>query len=165
MKEVLNLLKRYLVLIILLITVSAAGCSPEIRGNEPELNDQSEGDQELTEALEGNDTSEEQQDRSTTNPDYGIGFSGGEVRLFAYEDEMDLEKIFGQPLAEETEELTNADTFTGSYMKRLSYVDTELILFSPVHDGERFYLLNLSTTGQMTFRLPGGSAWETACQQ
>ena len=140
------MLKRFLCLIVLMITVLAAACTPAIQGNAPELNDQGEVDQEQTEALEEDDASQEQQDRSTKNPDYGIVFSGGEVRLFAYEDEMDLEKIFGQPLVEETEELTNADTFTGSYIKRLSYVDTELILFSPIHDGERFYLLNLSTT-------------------
>ncbi len=140
------LFKCYFGLAIIILTVSVAGCSPAIGGNEPELNDQREPDQELTETPEGNESSEEQQDPSMTNPDYGMAFSGGEVRLFAYEDKMELEKIFGQPVAEETEELTNADTFTGSYMKRLSYIDTELILFSPIHDGERYYLLNLSTT-------------------
>mgnify|MGYP001043407408 CR=1 FL=1 len=72
-----------------------------------------------------------------------LHFIKGNITLLAYEDEMNLMEILGTPLEDETIVLENADTFTGSQQKTLTYQDTRLVLFSPPQDGQRFYLINI----------------------
>ncbi len=77
-----------------------------------------------------------------------LTFSNGAITVLAYEDEMDLTITLGIPMVEETILLENADTFTGSHQKTLTYQDARLVLFSPAQDGHRFYLINIETENE-----------------
>ena len=81
-------------------------------------------------------------------------FPAGVLALLTYEDEMDLPRVLGLPLQEEVAVLENADTFSGSYRKTLTYEYTTLALFSPRDDGDHFYLYNLESSqeGLSTYR-------------
>lgn len=80
------------------------------------------------------------------SPDYTLTVSGKEISLFDWEDEVDLNAIFGESLSEETKKLENADTFTGSFLKTITFKNTEVKLFSPKGDGKRFYVLELQSS-------------------
>ncbi len=80
--------------------------------------------------------------------DYTLRVSENKVSLFDWEDETDLDVIFGERIFQETTELVNADTFTGSFIRIIKYDDTEVKLFSPKGDGERFYILGISSTNE-----------------
>ena len=75
--------------------------------------------------------------------DYTITVSGRKISLFDWEDEIELNSIFGQPRFQETQELVNADTFSGSFLKTIQYNKTEVKLFSPKGDVKRFYVLDI----------------------
>jgi hypothetical protein len=136
------------------LTALLTGCSPA----GPE--DASEpADQEIDEPAETEVPGEQESEPAAPensqvqpahqNPDYTVSFSGGSVTLFAYENQMDLESVFGVPLREETEVLgVSADTFSGSFMKHYEYEESALTLFSPKGDGQAFYLLSLTSSRQ-----------------
>jgi len=81
--------------------------------------------------------------------------AGGEPSIFSlkigdavisvgdWDDQVDLEAILGPPSEQETTRLENADTHTGSFLKKLTYDGLEIDLFSPSGNGETFWILTM----------------------
>ena len=75
--------------------------------------------------------------------DFALVANGVAVSLRDWDNQIDLKQAFGEPLNEEVEELENADTFTGSYIKRLEYDGLKLELFSPKGNGQTFWIMTM----------------------
>ena len=69
------------------------------------------------------------------------------ISIGAWDNEIDLEALLGRPVAQTVEALENADTHTGSYVKKMSYAGLELELFSPKQNGETFWIMSIGLTG------------------
>jgi len=81
--------------------------------------------------------------------------AGGEPSVFSlkigdavisigdWDDKVDLEAILGPPSEEEVIRLENADTHTGSFLKKLKYDGLEIDLFSPSDNGKTFWILEM----------------------
>jgi hypothetical protein len=66
----------------------------------------------------------------------------------AWDHEIDLEAILGPPVGQDVEVLENADTHTGSFVKKMEYDGLRLELFSPKQNGETFHILSMKASGE-----------------
>jgi len=133
--------------------VFAAGCSPS--GDEPTSGDKpgeipaanSQNDMGQEDVLEAEPEAEEDEVPAEFADEFSIHFEGKEVDLFNWDNEIDLSELLGAPLAEKTEQLgPGADTFTGSFIRELTYDGLELKLFSPRENGTDFYIIMMKLT-------------------
>jgi len=142
-------MKRVIFILMLLITLIAATDCKYLLPAKPTESPQPDKPMEEPQPRPEVEISLPTEDPEQRISDDGIlHFSNGSLTLLAYEDEMDLTEILGAPLVEETILLENADTFTGSHQKTMTYQDTRLILFSPPQDGQRFHLINIETENE-----------------
>lgn len=65
------------------------------------------------------------------------------IAIGDWDDKVDLAALLGTPADERVIQLENADTHTGSFMKQLAYDGLEIDLFSPEHNGETFWILEM----------------------
>lgn len=80
--------------------------------------------------------------------DLVIQNSRGEIKLGAWDTELDLQGVLGKPRQEEITQLgEGADTFTGSYIKKQIYNGLELGFMSPKGNGKTFYIDTIIVTG------------------
>ncbi len=141
-------MKKVLILLIVLMTITTTGCkfivpSTPVKPEEPPK----PMEEPLPQPEEKTSLPEEVPEQRISD-DGILHFPEGNITLLAYEDEMNLPETLGMALVEETTVLENADTFTGSHEKTLIYQDTRLVLFSPPQDGQRFYLINIETENE-----------------
>lgn len=81
--------------------------------------------------------------------DFSIKVNGKYISLREWDNEVDLNEVLGKPTSEATEVLGNgADTFTGSYVKTMSYDGLKLVLFSPKQNGVSFWIQSMEVTKQ-----------------
>ncbi|MGM0879641.1 MAG: hypothetical protein ACQEXQ_01200 [Bacillota bacterium] len=82
--------------------------------------------------------------------EFTINFNGKLISLHDWDNEVDLEQVFGKPLSQDIVEL--ADSFTGSLLKKIKYDGLEMELFSPLGNGKNFWIMtmNISKTGYTT---------------
>ena len=74
---------------------------------------------------------------------FAILANGVAIGLRDWDYQLDLKQAFGAPLNEEVEELENADTFTGAFLKKIEYDGVELTLFSPKGNGQTFWIMSI----------------------
>lgn len=65
------------------------------------------------------------------------------IPIGAWDNEIDPEAILGAPVSQTVETLENADTLTGSFLKRMDYDGLRIELFSPKQNGETFWILSM----------------------
>jgi hypothetical protein len=70
------------------------------------------------------------------------------ISIGAWDNEVDLESILGPPASQTVEVLENADTHTGSFLKKMDYDELRLELFSPKQNGETFWILSMKASGE-----------------
>ncbi len=76
--------------------------------------------------------------------EFSIKVGDSIIALNDWEDEIDLKGILGNPINEETVELgQEADTFSGSLVKVLYYEGLMIKLFSPSHNKEEFWVMEI----------------------
>ena len=73
--------------------------------------------------------------------DFSVLIKDGWITLGKYETDGQLSSLLGKALNEETEVLSNADTFNGSFIKKLKYDSLALTLMSPKDNGKEFWLM------------------------
>lgn len=79
--------------------------------------------------------------------DYSINFGNKFISLGQFGETSYFLDILGKPISEESEVLgPGADTFTGSYIKRLKYDGFDITLMSPKDDGQKYFILDVKTT-------------------
>ncbi len=78
--------------------------------------------------------------------EYFLNTEKGKISLMVWDNAIDLNGLLGEPISEEVIELTNADTFTGSFDKTIKYDGLEIKLFSPKGNGKSFYVYKVKTT-------------------
>lgn len=83
------------------------------------------------------------EDEVNLDEDYAIRVKDTDIPLHAWDNEIDLIGLLGLPSSEKLTELDNADTYTGSYTKELTYPGLELVLFSPKQNGETFWIMDI----------------------
>lgn len=154
--------KESLVLILLiLLVITITGCryilpdSPEVPYGQDDPMDETDPDPE-EEAPQLDEKPEQR-----ISDDGVLRFTRGSITLLSYEEEMNLVEILGTPLVDETIVLENADTFTGSCQRTLTYQDTRLVLFSPPQDRQRFYLINIVSEDEKVVTNRGISLGDT----
>ncbi len=87
--------------------------------------------------------------------DFTVKYNNGSIKLGDWDDKINIEEIFGEPLSEETEQLgPNADTFNGTYVKELKYDGLVLSMNSPKDNGKTFYvrMINIAKDDFVTAR-------------
>jgi hypothetical protein len=72
---------------------------------------------------------------------FSIMIKDGWITLGKYETDNQLSALLGKALNEETEVLSNADTFNGSFIKKQKYDGLALTLMSPKDNGKEFWLM------------------------
>lgn len=78
--------------------------------------------------------------------EYFLNTENGKVSLFQWDNTIEFNGLFGEPISVEVRELTNADTFNGAFIKTLKYDGLEIEMFSPKQNGENFYVYGIKTT-------------------
>lgn len=82
--------------------------------------------------------------------EFSIGRDGAYLTVGEYEEPGVLLKLFGLPVSEEVKVLgPGADTFTGSFVKKVKYSDFEITFMSPKGDGKKFWILDMKTNSAM----------------
>lgn len=85
------------------------------------------------------------------------------LSLGDWDDKADLAEMLGPPVDEQIIELEDADPFTGSLLKKLTYDGLQIDLFSPQHNGETFWILQMIVDKEGFPTSEGievGSTWE-----
>jgi len=98
-------------------------------------------------SLEDDDATESTTDGISLN-DFSIKVNDSIIALHAWDHEVNLEDVLGPPAAQSVEVLENADTLTGSFVKRLDYDGLHLELFSPKQNGETFWIMSMKVSGK-----------------
>jgi len=131
-------MKTILGLTMLFVTIMFAGCSLT------ETNQNSNGNisNEQREPIEQEKTSEQIPENSTSN-DFSLRINDAYITLHDWDNKVNLEEILGTPVTQNIEELENADTHTGSFIKRLEYDGLQIELFSPKQNGETFWVMSI----------------------
>ena len=76
--------------------------------------------------------------------DFSILIEGKTLTLMDWDNEINLEDLFGKPEQEEVRQLgPGSDTFQGSYIKEFKYSGLELELFSPKDNGKSFWVKSM----------------------
>jgi len=76
--------------------------------------------------------------------EFSININNEFIALLDWDDKIDLKKILGEPLEQETIQLgEGSDTFEGSYVKTLIYEGLEIKLFSPADNGKTFWIAEI----------------------
>lgn len=78
--------------------------------------------------------------------DYTIRINNKDIPLHGWDNEIDLIEVLGAPSSEKITELENADTFTGSFTKDMTFPGLKLLLFSPKQNGETFWIMDMLVT-------------------
>ncbi len=90
-----------------------------------------------------------EKDVKTLN-DFSLLVNGGHLSIFDDEDQIDLQRLLGEPIYENIEVLgEGADTFTGSFIKTLQYGGLELELFSAADNSESFWITGIIITSDI----------------
>lgn len=75
---------------------------------------------------------------------FALDINGRLISLREMDYEVDLEKVLGNPVSQNVEELGDgADTLTGSFIKILKYDGLRIELFSPKQDGKDFWIMTM----------------------
>jgi hypothetical protein len=79
--------------------------------------------------------------------DFSVLVNGGYLSIFDEENQIDLQRLLGEPIYENIEVLgEGADTFAGSFTKTMQYEGLELELFSAVEKAESFWITGIKIT-------------------
>ncbi|MFA5528053.1 MAG: hypothetical protein WC996_05505 [Peptostreptococcales bacterium] len=129
-------MKRWLIAILLVAVLSLFGCGDAEKENQDNNNNVSE-----QEEIEGQNPNEEPQKMS----EFSILFGEHEIALKDWDNEVNIEEIFGEPLEVKSEILgPNSDTFNGSFMKEITYSGIKFVMFSPKDNGKNYYILSMN---------------------
>lgn len=80
--------------------------------------------------------------------DFAVEYNQQSIKLGDWDKDVDIPGIFGRLLLEKVEQLgAGADTFAGSYVKRMVYDGLELGLMSPRDNGKTFFIDTIHITG------------------
>ncbi|MCL6605039.1 MAG: hypothetical protein K6T94_19415 [Paenibacillus sp.] len=90
-----------------------------------------------------------------TESTYALKVRDQLIHLQDWDNNIDLEGMLGKPLSQKTETLKNADTMTGSFLKKLNYKGLYMELFSPKQNGKTFWIMTMKVTTD-TFETPNG---------
>lgn len=77
-----------------------------------------------------------QNEEVSPSNDFALHVNGTPISLMDRDYEVDWEGVLGEPVSQQVEELKNADTQTGSYIKRLEYDGLRVTLSSPRSYGD-----------------------------
>ncbi|HEY4696265.1 MAG TPA: hypothetical protein VIH13_05190, partial [Candidatus Hydromicrobium sp.] len=79
--------------------------------------------------------------------EYSLNVNNEVITLFDWDDDIDLYKLFGDPINEDIRKLgEGSDTFRGSFIKTLKYEGLEIRLFSPPDNGKTFWILDIKVS-------------------
>ncbi len=79
--------------------------------------------------------------------DFTVKYKNGSIKLGDWDNKINIEEIFGEPLSEKIEQIgPGADTFTGSYEKEVKYDGLVLGLMSPKDNGKTFFVRTIDIT-------------------
>jgi hypothetical protein len=87
--------------------------------------------------------------------EFSILIKDGWITLGKYDADNQLTSLLGKATKKEVEIITNADTFNGSFLKKLSYEGLDLTYMSPKDDGKKFWLLEARLTNPKYITLKG----------
>lgn len=122
----------------------------DARTTEEEKSQESETDNDNGEVIEQTDSKKEVSDRSNNeneNNDFFVEYNGKQLKLLQWDNEIDIEAIFGKPESDSTEVLgEGADTFTGSYLRIVNFNGLELTMLSPKDNGKDFLVLMMTVS-------------------
>lgn len=79
--------------------------------------------------------------------EFSFNTGTGSLALQDWDNKVDFDKLLGKPVSEDLKELSNADTFTGSFIKTKKYDGLEVELLSPKGNGKTFYVLSMKVSG------------------
>lgn len=134
-----------LLVLLIIIALAISGCtkSQELSQDEDQAYEVTTPDDDNKEENELPDVSE------TEYNDFSIRVGNKSLALMDWDNEVNLEELFGVPIEESEYQLgPESDTFSGSYLKEISYEGLELKLFSPKDNGQNFYIFSMSTTNR-----------------
>ncbi|TYQ14995.1 UNVERIFIED_CONTAM: copper amine oxidase-like protein [Acetivibrio alkalicellulosi] len=78
---------------------------------------------------------------------FGIKFDDSEIKIGDWDDQINLNEMFGEPISEKLEELgEGADTYAGSYLKKIEFDGIVITLMSPPTNGETFFVEKIQIT-------------------
>jgi len=80
--------------------------------------------------------------------EYSLRVKNGYISLKSWDNEVNFMSLLGEPRSQKTEELSNADTLTGSFLKTVTYDGLQIELFSPKGDGEKFWIMTMEVSGK-----------------
>jgi len=131
------ILQLSMVILIMLFT----GCTSS--ETNPNSNvDISNEQKELVEEKEAN----EQPTADDSSSVFSLRINDASITLHDWDHEIKLEEILGPPVTQNVEELKNADTHTGSLIKKLEYDGLQIELFSPKQNGETFWIRSIEVS-------------------
>jgi hypothetical protein len=84
---------------------------------------------------------------NTATNDFALSINETFINLKDWDYEVNLDEVFGPPISQDVEELSNgADTLTGSFIKRIKYDGLQIELFSPKQNGKDFWIMTMEIT-------------------
>lgn len=128
------------VLIVLMLSVLLVGCQAPADDSEPvavaETTTTTKIDETTTAPIETQSESE-----------MALLIEGRVVALQSWDEDKAIVDLIGTPQSENLEVLgSEADTFSGSFVKTMNYDGLEILFFSPKDDGKRFWVKEMRTT-------------------
>lgn len=88
--------------------------------------------------------------------DYALVVGDQTIRLRSWDTEVNLYEILGEPISEKIDILgSEADTYSGSYVKTLEYDGLTIKLSSPKDNGKQFWIMSIVST-KTDFHTPMG---------
>ncbi|MCR8656890.1 hypothetical protein [Paenibacillus endoradicis] len=138
------MMKRILITLIFIILTSAfTGCTvsePNPNQNAISTNENISGE---TPKGTNEDNTEQTIEDNDTN-DYSLIINNSIITLKDWDNKVDLQKILGEPISQNIEELGNeADTLKGSFIKTLEYDGLQIKLTSPKENGKDFWIMEM----------------------
>lgn len=136
---------KFALLFMLVLIVVVTGCTNKYT---------STGKQQETTVGKVNPANEQKTESNTPN-DFSLSIGDTYITLHDREDNINLEVILGVPVTQTIEKLENADTYTGSLIKKLSFDGLHIELFSPKQEGEAFWVMSMHVF-KKGYRTPEG---------
>jgi hypothetical protein len=89
--------------------------------------------------------SEQTSENSSLN-DFSLSINDAFITLHSWDNKINLEEILGTPITQNVEELKDADTYTGSFIKSLDYNGLRIELFSPKQNNKTFWIMSMQVS-------------------
>ncbi|MFD1957416.1 hypothetical protein ACFSL6_25415 [Paenibacillus thailandensis] len=128
------------------LAIFSAGCTtsgPDRNAVQSNANLPAETVKEQTAAVQEESPSSEPASENGAPSDFSLSVNNAVLSLHVWDNEIDLEQTLGAPITQNVEQLENADTHTGSFIKKLEYDGLHMELFSPKQNGKTFWIMSM----------------------